>query len=622
VAVSSPANLKHPSEGAAIGAQVAKAVAWVSGVFSLVACISLIVNQIQIMQVDPLNDATLKALKAQIPKDLNNQQLRESVRNLSFMTRRSFFTNQTMMRATGLMALFGVAIFLASMKTYMELRLRLPVPQGQAPREGGASERASHRWAVSAGAGLIVFLTLLLVFISPPDFDLMKEDKPAEEPSTASSSEAKATESKTAAKPAETKTAETKPADTKAAEAKPAPAETPAKPVEGPKGPAVAVTLPMNAWPSFRGPLGLATAHHKEAPLTWTAETVLWKKPIPKVGTNSPIVWGDQVFLAGADEQSRDIYAYSAKTGDLLWTAPTKLVTGNLPKIMADTTYCPATLATDGERVYGVFATGDVVAFAMDGKKVWSRNLGAFKNSYGHSSSLFTLAGKLLVQFDHEAGGKLIAMETKSGKTIWEQARPVKSSWASPILITVGAQTQVVLCGNPLVSGHDPETGKILWQIECMSGEVAPSPAFAGGRLFVGTSGMALTALEPGASGVKKLWEYEGELPDTSSPVATEKYVIMGASGGLVTCLNAATGKMVWTHEFDDGFNSSPIVVDDRVYLTDKKGNTVIFKVDEKYEQLALNPLGEPCDGTPAIPEGRIYMRTLKNLYCIGKDAR
>jgi outer membrane protein assembly factor BamB len=610
--VSSPANLKHPSEGAAIGAQVAKAVAWVSGVFSLVACISLIVNQIQIMQVDPLNDATLKALKAQIPKDLNNQQLRESVRNLSFMTRRSFFTNQTMMRATGLMALFGVAIFLASMKTYVELRLRLPVPQGQAPKEGGASERASHRWAVSAGAGLIVFLTLLLVFISPPDFDLMKEDKPAEEQATATSSEAKATEPKPEAKAPETKSAETKPA----------PVETAPKPVEVAKVASVPAAVPSGAWPSFRGPQGLATAHHKNAPLVWTPETVVWKKPIPKVGTNSPIVWGDLVFIAGADDQSRDIYAYSAKTGDLLWTAPTKLVTGTLPKIMADTTYCPATLATDGERVYGVFATGDVVAFTLDGKKAWSRNLGAFKNSYGHSSSLFTLGGKLFVQFDHDAGGKLIAMETKSGKTVWEQARPVKSSWASPILIPVGTQTQVVLCGNPMITGHDPETGKILWQIECMSGEVAPSPAFAGGRLFVGTSGMPLTALEPGPAGVKKLWEYEGELPDTSSPVATEKYVFMGSSGGMVTCLNAVTGKMIWTHDFDDGFNSSPVVVDDRVYLTDKKGNTVVFKIDEKYEQLALNPIGEPCDGTPAIPEGRIYLRTLKNLYCIGKDAR
>ena len=620
--MSSPANLKHPSEGAAIGAQVAKAVAWVSGVFSLVACISLIVNQIQIMQVDPLNDATLKALKAQIPKDLNNQQLRESVRNLSFMTRRSFFTNQTMMRATGLMLLFGVAIFLASIKTYVELRLKLPVPQGQAPREGGAAERASYRWAVGAGAGLVVVLTLLLVFISPPDFDLMKEDKPEVEKAAAAPSEAKASETKPEAKPAASTPLEAAPPGTKPAEPKPA---APA-PDGGPKAPAsAAAAVPAGAWPAFRGPQGLGTAPHRNAPLTWSADSVLWKKPIPKAGTNSPIVWGDQVFIAGADEQSRDLYCYSARTGDLLWTAAFTLVTGVLPKIMAEATYCPATLTTDGERVYGVFATGDVVACGLDGKTAWRYQLPAFKNSYGHSSSLLAAGGLVLVQFDHEAGGKLIALDARKGKVRWEQPRTVKSSWASPILIPVEGRTQVVLCGNPLVTGHDPETGKILWQFNWMeekSGEVAPSPCFAGGRLFVGTQGVPLVALRPGASDVKKLWEYEGEIPDASSPVATEKHVFVAAGSGVVTCIDAATGKMVWTHDFDDGFNSSPLVVDDRVYLSDKKGNTVVFKAGDKYEQLALNSLGEPFDATPAIPEGRIYLRSLKNLYCIGKDAR
>jgi outer membrane protein assembly factor BamB len=605
--VSSPVNLKHTSEGAAIGAQVAKAVAWVSGIFSLVVCISLVVNQIQIMQVDPLHDATLKALKAQIPKDLKNEQLRESVRNLSFMTRRSFFTSQTMMRATGVMALFGVAVFLASIKTYVELRLRLPVPTGQAPREGGTQERASHRWAVSAGAGIIVVLTLFLVFISPPEFDLMSDLKPAET-ATAGATETKAPE--TAAPKTETPKTDAPKTEVKAPDP-----ET--------KIPASAAVIPANAWPSFRGPQGRGIAGHKNAPLTWTPETIAWKKPIAKPGTNSPIVWGDQVFVAGADEASRDIFAYNAKTGELQWQAPTKLVTGVLPKVTADTTYCPATLTTDGTRVYGIFATGDVVAFTMDGKPAWQRNLGAFKNGYGHSSSLITLGDKLFVQFDHEAGGKLIAMNVKDGKTAWEKARAVKSSWASPILITVGSRTQVVVCGHPLVTGHDPETGNILWQFAWVeNGEVAPSPAFAGGRLFLGTSGQPLVALQPGAAEVKKLWEYEGEIPDVSSPVATEKYVLMSASGGAVTCLNAETGKMLWNHDYDDGFNASPVIVDDRAYLTDKKGRTVVLKMGDKFEQLAENTLGEPCDSTAAIPEGRIYLRTLKNLYCIAKDGK
>lgn len=603
--MSSPANLKHPSEGAAIGAQVAKAVAWVSGVFCLVACISLIVNQIQIMQVDPLNDPTLKALKAQIPKDLNNKQLRESVRNLSMMTRRSFFTNQTTMRATGLLLLFGVAIFLASIKTYVELRLKLPVPQGQAPREGGAAERASHRWAVGAGAGIIVVLTLLLVFVSPPDFDLMEDAKPPAESGAAAAA---------ATAP------ETKPVETKPVEPKPAAAET-APPAESKS--VAAAAAPATVWANFRGPQGQGIAAHKNAPLTWTPESVAWKAPIPKVGMNSPIVWGDKVFVAGGDDQSRDIFAYDAKDGKLLWTAPTKLVTGTLPKPNEGTGYCPATLATDGERVYGVFITGDVVAYAMDGKQAWRRTLPAFKNSYGHSSSLLTLAGKVLVQFDHEGGGKLIAMNAKDGKTVWEQARAVKSSWASPILISVGAKTQVVVCGDPLVTGHDPDTGKILWQHKWIEkGEVAPSPAFAGGRLFVGTTGQPLVALQPGEADVKKLWEYEGEVPDASSPVATDKYVLMTSNSGTVTCVDAATGKMVWIHDYDDGFNASPVIVDDRAYLTDKKGQTFVIKLGDKFEQLGANSIGEPCSSTPAVPEGRIYLRSDKNLYCIGKDAR
>jgi outer membrane protein assembly factor BamB len=179
------------------------------------------------------------------------------------------------------------------------------------------------------------------------------------------------------------------------------------------------------------------------------------------------------------------------------------------------------------------------------------------------------------------------------------------------------------VCGHPLLTGHDPETGKILWKVAWIEkGEVAPSPAFAAGRLFVGTSGIPLTAFQPGASEAKKLWEYEGELPDISSPVATEKYVLMAASGGTVTCLDAATGKMLWIQEFEDGFNSSPVVVGDRAYLTDKQGKTVVIKLGAKYESLGVSALGEPCGSTPAIPEGRIYLRTDKNLYCIGKDAR
>jgi outer membrane protein assembly factor BamB len=598
-----PNNLKHPSEAAAIGAQVAKAVAWVSGIFSLVACITLIMAQIQIMMVDPLNDPTLKAMKAQIAKDQQNKQLRDSVRSLHLMTRRAFFANQTQQRVTGVMLLFGVAVFLGSMKTYVELRLRLPVPQGQMPREGGSSERAAGRWAVAAGGGLVVLSTLLLVFLSDPEFEL-PGPKPAE---------ASVPMPEEAAKPADPKPADPKPADPK-----------PADPTPVVAAPAKVEPLPLHAWAAFRGPNGNGIAGHAKAPLTWDGakgDNIRWKKPIPKAGTNSPVVWGDRVYVAGSDDASRDIFAYDAKTGDLAWTGVTALVSGTLPKVSADTSLVAPTLAVDAERVYAIFATGDVVAFAAaDGKKAWGRNLGAFKNQYGHSSSLILHGGLLIVQFDQNGKGRMLGLDVKSGKTVWDEARAIEwESWASPIVVNTGTRHELITIARPNVWSQDPATGAALWKVAGVDGEVAPSIAYAAGRAFGVSPGMPLSAIQLGPE-PKVVWTYDDNKPDVSSPIATEKYVVMASSGGTVTCLDAATGKKLWEQEFDNGFYASPVLVGDRVYLMDRKGVTTVFKLGDQFEKLAQNPLGEKADCTPAFPEGRIYFRSEKNLYCVGKD--
>jgi outer membrane protein assembly factor BamB len=148
---------------------------------------------------------------------------------------------------------------------------------------------------------------------------------------------------------------------------------------------------------------------------------------------------------------------------------------------------------------------------------------------------------------------------------------------------------------------------------------VAPSPAFAGGVVFVGSDHATMMAIETGGDG-KVLWKYEEDLPDASSPVATGKHLFMCSSGGVITCLDVKTGAKVWSKDFDEGFYGSPIVVDDRVYVMDRSGVTHVFKAADKYEALATNPLGEKADCTPAIPEGRIYLRSGKRLYCLGKS--
>lgn len=597
-------NTKHKSRFAEVGAQAALAVAWVSGLFSLVLCVIVIVNQINVSTVDPLDDKSLAALRGAIAKDLENRELRDSVRSLTMMAQRAFFTSQTQMRVGGLLLLGGVAIFLAAIKTLVELKKKNPAPVGGIPYEGGSAERAAARWAVAAGGGVLVVVALTIVLISEPPVDL------GEEASAMKGSAAAAPESKPAEAPKEP------PAS--------APVSAPAVPAGATAGGAKAIEgvkdVPAKAWPQFRGPNGMGVAHHKSAPVSWngtTQEGLLWAKPVPMPGTNSPIVWDGKVFVSGSDEKKLQVYAFDADKGELLWTgevpnsapAPVKLIDGN--------SYASSTLATDGLRVYAIFATGDVAAFTLDGKRLWASSLGVQKNQYGYASSLATHGGRLLVQYDDEKAGRFLGFDGATGKPAWDVKRTLTyPSWATPALLE-GAKTEVVLVAKPVVTGHDPKTGQELWSVNCMDGEPAPSAAAAGGRIFVGTDHHAMLGIEGG----KVIWKYEEDIPDASSPVATETRVYMASSGGVITCLDAKTGKKVWSNDsFEEGFYGSLILVDDRIYVVDRAGTTHVFKASDKWEPLATNPLGEKTDCTPAIPEGRIYLRSAKTLYCVGKS--
>lgn len=375
---------------------------------------------------------------------------------------------------------------------------------------------------------------------------------------------------------------------------------------------------PDHAWPVFRGGVGVAS--HAKAPLTWsgkTGENIRWKAAVPKPSSGSPIVWKNRVFLTGSDAESREVYSFDAETGRLLWRQALK--SGPLPKLIDGVTHADATLATDGERVYAVLATGDVAAFALDGKPAWTRSLGAPRNVYGHASSPVVWPGRVIVPLDDQRGGRLVALDAATGETAWEQKRDVKESWATPIVVHTGARWELVLFGLPAVSAHDPATGKLLWSLKVMdNAEPAPSPAFAGGTVFVVTEHAPMTAVKPGDA-PRIAWQLEeGQFPDISSPVAAGKHVFMATSTGVVTCLDAATGKTAWTKEFDEGFSSSPIVVGDRVYLTDREGVTLVFRAGDRYEPLARNELGGKVACTPAFPAGRIFIRTERHLYCIG----
>ena len=381
-------------------------------------------------------------------------------------------------------------------------------------------------------------------------------------------------------------------------------------------------------WPEFRGNNGSSILYSGAPPLHWDGKTgkgIEWKTEIPLHGYSSPIIWENKIFLTGGNKKVRKVFCFSKKTGQLLWEAEVPFMAppgSKIPSVTEDTGFAAPTMTTDGSRVFAIFATGDIVALSMTGEQLWQLNLGVPDNHYAYSSSLLFCDGKIIVQYDDSTRTKLIALNPKDGSTIWKNNRKASISWASPVAINVPLPEKnkkvplIIIATSSIVSAHSPKTGKTVWSTECMAGEVAPSPAYHNGIIFVANEFASAVALD--ALSGKILWQKdELDLPDVATPLATDNKVYLAASSGILSCLNSKTGDEIWVQEYEDGFYSSPILVGDLIYLLNMKGEMIIIKDSKKYEEISkayLNGIGVT---TPAFTGKHIYIRMGKYLYSI-----
>jgi outer membrane protein assembly factor BamB len=295
---------------------------------------------------------------------------------------------------------------------------------------------------------------------------------------------------------------------------------------------------------------------------------------------------------------------------------------------MEDTGFAAPTPVTDGERVYAIFANGDVVCLDFDGNRVWTRNLGIPDNVYGYASSLAMYRNLLLVLFDQGGAdddlSQLMALDAPSGQTEWQTRRPIPNSWASPIVIHSGQREELITCGNPWVIAYEPVTGKELWRAKCLGGDVAPSPIFASGLVFVANEYACVAAIRVGGEGdvteTHVAWTAEDGLPSICSPLSNGELVFLLASNGVLTCYDTQDGNKVWEQDLEVSFKASPSLVEDKIYLMSEEGVMFIVAAARGYRELGRAELGERANTSPAFMDGRIYIRGKKNLYCIGKQ--
>ena len=591
-----------------------------SAVFAVVLCVLIIVNFIQVKRADPLNSKAMTVLVGKLQNDPGNEQLREEIRTLDLLARKAFFTTQWQVRTGGYLLFISILLLVSCIKTIELIRAKLPEEPGGKPLMFWETRQLKRTWLMYSGAGLII-LTILMAWLTHNDLGTeLRSGKMQDAGSGMQDAGSRTQDAGSGIQDPGSRmqdvgspTANNQQPITNNQANIPQPAS------EYPSWQEVRANFPC-----FRGPGGIGITDRTGIPTSWdgkTGKNIKWKTAIPLQGYNSPVIWDDRIYLSGAGEAKREVYCIDALNGKIIWTAKVDKIPGSpsaLPTVNKETGFAAPSLATDGRRVYAIFANGDLIALDTNGSPVWSKNLGLPTNHYGHSSSLMVYRDILIIQYDQRNSPAVMGLSGKTGEQVWKTARNVKISWASPSLINTGNRMELIIAAEPSVASYDPLTGKQLWSLDCISGEVGPSLAYASGIVFSVNEYSTLSAIRI-SDPSKVLWENNEYLSDVPSPVATDKYLFLLTSYGTAVCYDAAAGTKYWEHDFGNPVYSSPMLAEGKVFIMDKKGMMYIIRADKEFALVLQCPLGEGSFCTPAFTNGHIFIRGDKNLYCIGK---
>ncbi|MDB6032953.1 MAG: hypothetical protein JWM16_3291 [Verrucomicrobiales bacterium] len=393
-------------------------------------------------------------------------------------------------------------------------------------------------------------------------------------------------------------------------------------------------------WPSFRGPDGLGITSEKSLPVEWSKEkNITWKLALPGKGASSPIIVGDRVYMtAQTEDNGLHVLAIDRKKGELLWDQEIergKLHANNLHNMATPTP------VSDGKLVWAMFGTGDLVCLDRAGKVQWKRNLvkeyGVYKTNHGYGSSPMLDDGKLFIVCMHQGPSYVLALDGKSGKSLWKEDRNLEAkeeaqdSYSSPIFLRAKGRTQLVLEGAEMVTAYDPAKGNLLWssgglKVPHPYGRTISGLAAGEGTVIAVASGFQnrgyTVALKADAKSDtdRKLWTQTKYAPDCPTPIIYQGKVFMIRDDGNASCLDLKTGEPLWQERlFSSNVKVSPVAGDGKVYFLSGQGNCTVVKAGDKFEVLSKNDLNESTLTTPAISRGQIFLRTDKGLYCVGR---
>ncbi len=384
-------------------------------------------------------------------------------------------------------------------------------------------------------------------------------------------------------------------------------------------------------WPGWRGPNGDGTSQETDLPVRWDATTnVLWKSEVPGTGYSSPVVWNGKLFLTSANTatQEKMLLCYDSGNGKLLWKQI--IVKSKFEAKHNDNSFASGTPATDGKLVYLSFLDGDdvvVAAYDFSGKQVWLKKPGTFYSPHGYSCSPVLYGDKVIINGDSMGDSFVAALSKTDGHTLWKVPHKNPAhSFSTPIIREISGKTQMIFCGNKEIASYNPDNGKKYWFVSGPSEDFCSSPVYSEKLDLVLVSSAwpqrHLVAIKPDGSGdvtnSHVVWQTTKGAYYVPSPVCTGDYLFSTMTNGSVHCIDVKTGNTLWTESMGKQY-SSPVLANGLVYMPNDEGVITVIKPGATFETVAQNPTGERMNASPAISNGKIYLRGDKHLFCIGK---
>jgi outer membrane protein assembly factor BamB len=377
-------------------------------------------------------------------------------------------------------------------------------------------------------------------------------------------------------------------------------------------------------WPQFRGPDGQGHASAKNLPVVWTEhDNVAWKTSIPGLGWSSPVISGDRVWLTTADNSRPPLRVIGIEraTGVIACNLGVLLPEAAI-KVHPRNSHATPTPVIDNDRLYAHFGPYGTACVTVAGKIVWTAEED-YTTEYGPSSSPIIWRNLLILSCEGSDLQYIVARDKFTGKEVWKQQHPGRNSESTPLLVSQPGGGMLICNLAGRLTALDPTTGRERWSLETGIGYAQVArPVFGNGRIFAcgGYFDPFVMAVQPsmGSAKAHELWKTRGaSAPYIVSPLLVGEELYLIGPHGLLSCLNASTGREHYRERLGAEVSASPVFADGRIYVVDEEGTTTVVQPGRVFRKLAVNRLHERVQASPAIAGNEIFLRTDRALYCI-----